>query len=187
MNNLPAELKQRIYEFDDTYKPSFENKIWFAIHMELIDKAKSYWYKRYPVLAPKILYNWWRDNKELLNAELDRLCNDTDESDYDDSDNDEDFDYTDSCDCCVKGWSKANGYGRCICVCECDKLYRDCQYKCKSESDDHDDRCVLCSKVFTHEYIGRNNAHPLTKGECCDECNLSKVIPTRMKKKKKKA
>ena len=56
--------------------------------------------------------------------------------------------------------------------------------KIKKNTDDHDDRCVLCSKVFTHEYIGRNNAHPLTKGECCDECNLSKVIPTRMKKKK---
>jgi len=45
----------------------------------------------------------------------------------------------------------------------------------------NDDRCVLCSKVFTHEYIGRNNAHPLTEGECCDECNLSKVIPARAK------
>jgi hypothetical protein len=37
----------------------------------------------------------------------------------------------DSCDCCVKGWSKANEFGRCVCCCsDCKKLLRNCRYEC---------------------------------------------------------
>ncbi len=191
MNNLPAELKQRIYEYDDTYKPSFDNKIWFAIHMELIEKAKSYWCKRYPLITcSQFLYNWERDNRDYINGVLDRMCKaiDDEEDDYDDSDNDEedDFDYTDSCDCCVKGWSKANEFGRCECVCECLKLYRDCQYKCKSESeyDESESNCncdieeveegfIYCPKKSCGKFIcledcdTGDNYHFI----CC-ECNF---------------
>lgn len=39
--------------------------------------------------------------------------------------------------------------------------------------------CCLCSHKF--EGYG-NNAEPLVKhGVCCDECNLKKVIPARIK------
>lgn len=38
--------------------------------------------------------------------------------------------------------------------------------------------CVICGK----EYQGwGNNAMPVAEGECCDECNLKKVIPARLK------
>jgi hypothetical protein len=53
------------------------------------------------------------------------------EEDSDTSDSDDDFDYEDSCDCCVKGWSKANEFGRCVCRCSCRKLLRNCRYECK--------------------------------------------------------
>ena len=37
--------------------------------------------------------------------------------------------------------------------------------------------CCFCKK----EIIGYgNNAQPVRDGQCCDECNLSIVIPTRM-------
>jgi hypothetical protein len=37
----------------------------------------------------------------------------------------------DSCDCCVKGWSKPNEFGRCVCRCsDCKKLLRNCRYEC---------------------------------------------------------
>lgn len=41
-------------------------------------------------------------------------------------------------------------------------------------------RCVLCGKTF--KGLG-NNPWPLaTKGECCDECNNTKVIWERLKR-----
>lgn len=39
-------------------------------------------------------------------------------------------------------------------------------------------KCVLCGKEFTGY---GNNAEPLAKGLCCDECNDEKVIPERIK------
>lgn len=52
-------------------------------------------------------------------------------------DNNDDFDYEDSCDCCVKGWSKENEFGRCICRCSsCSKLLRDCRYECTNTKKD---------------------------------------------------
>lgn len=37
--------------------------------------------------------------------------------------------------------------------------------------------CVLCKE----KYKGYgNNAEPITKGRCCDECNNTKVIPIRL-------
>jgi hypothetical protein len=39
-------------------------------------------------------------------------------------------------------------------------------------------KCVLCRK----EFVGHgNNALPLKDGICCDICNMTKVIPARMK------
>jgi hypothetical protein len=60
---LPLELQEKIYKLDDTYKPSFDNKKWFNIHMELIEKNKYYWYRRYPVQAPKILWGYETDDE----------------------------------------------------------------------------------------------------------------------------
>lgn len=39
-------------------------------------------------------------------------------------------------------------------------------------------KCVLCGKTI--EGYG-NNAMPLKKGLCCDECNCKKVLPARVK------
>jgi hypothetical protein len=51
------------------------------------------------------------------------------------SDSDEDdFDYEDSCDCCVKGWDKANEFGRCDCIHKCGKLLRECKYQCDDDA-----------------------------------------------------
>jgi DNA-directed RNA polymerase subunit RPC12/RpoP len=36
--------------------------------------------------------------------------------------------------------------------------------------------CVLCKKIY--EGYG-NNAEPITKGQCCDECNRRFIIPFR--------
>lgn len=38
-------------------------------------------------------------------------------------------------------------------------------------------KCVLCGKKI----VGYgNNAEPLAHGRCCDECNVTKVIPYRI-------
>lgn len=38
-------------------------------------------------------------------------------------------------------------------------------------------KCILCKR----KYVGfGNNALPLKKGQCCDGCNLNKVIPARL-------
>lgn len=38
-------------------------------------------------------------------------------------------------------------------------------------------KCILCEK----EIVGYgNNAEPLKKGKCCNECNATKVIPVRI-------
>lgn len=43
--------------------------------------------------------------------------------------------------------------------------------------------CCLCHK----EYWGHgNNAQPLSKGACCDSCNLKKVVPARINNLNKK-
>ena len=35
------------------------------------------------------------------------------------------------CDCCVKGWNRANKFGLCSCICsKCKNLLRDCKYTC---------------------------------------------------------
>ena len=39
-------------------------------------------------------------------------------------------------------------------------------------------KCVICGK----KYSGYgNNADPVAKGECCDDCNLKVVVPARIK------
>lgn len=42
-------------------------------------------------------------------------------------------------------------------------------------------KCVLCVESF--DGYG-NNAYPLKEGRCCDDCNLLKVVPTRLKSEK---
>ena len=37
--------------------------------------------------------------------------------------------------------------------------------------------CVICQREF--EGYG-NNAEPVAAGRCCDECNMSVVIPARL-------
>ena len=39
-------------------------------------------------------------------------------------------------------------------------------------------KCILCGKDY--EGYG-NNAQPLKEGQCCDNCNTTKVIPERLK------
>lgn len=41
-------------------------------------------------------------------------------------------------------------------------------------------KCIICEK----EYEGYgNNPYPLAeKGQCCDECNIEKVIPARLRR-----
>lgn len=39
--------------------------------------------------------------------------------------------------------------------------------------------CVICHILFTE---WGNNAMPLTKGQCCDYCNESIVVPMRLER-----
>ena len=39
-------------------------------------------------------------------------------------------------------------------------------------------KCCICKKNIIGNY---NNAEPIKKGWCCDECNMSIVIPHRVK------
>jgi len=39
-------------------------------------------------------------------------------------------------------------------------------------------KCCLCKKSY---YGWGNSARPLKEGQCCDDCNLHKVIPARLK------
>ena len=41
-----------------------------------------------------------------------------------------------------------------------------------------DYRCCICNKIL---YDLGNNAEPVRKGRCCDECNWIYVIPARLK------
>lgn len=43
---------------------------------------------------------------------------------------------------------------------------------------DQKQKCIICGKEFTG--CG-NNAEPIKKGVCCDECNINVVIPLRVK------
>ena len=50
----------------------------------------------------------------------------------------------------------------------------------EQEEDDEDKPdCVFCDKPIEDKY-GGNNAMPLAKGSCCDDCNLNKVLPARV-------
>jgi len=41
-------------------------------------------------------------------------------------------------------------------------------------------QCVLCGKMFDE---WGNNPEPLTsEGSCCDNCNMTKVIPARLER-----
>ncbi len=39
-------------------------------------------------------------------------------------------------------------------------------------------KCMMCSKKFDHEYIGRHSGKPIIDGKVCDKCN-QKVIKKR--------
>ena len=40
-------------------------------------------------------------------------------------------------------------------------------------------KCVICQREF--EGYG-NNAEPIAVGQCCDDCNVSVVIPARIER-----
>ena len=50
-------------------------------------------------------------------------------------------------------------------------------------------KCCLCGKEIEKKYSpdGKlvwdqgNNAQPLKNGRCCDKCDMTKVIPTRLR------
>lgn len=48
-------------------------------------------------------------------------------------------------------------------------------------------KCCLCRKEI--EVVGTwkegNNAQPLKEGRCCDKCDITKVIPERLKRFRK--
>jgi hypothetical protein len=71
-----------------------------------------------------------------------------------DSDCDSDFDFDDCCDICVKGWSKDNEFGFCVCWCYCGKYYSDCKAKCKEEE---------CSMRNEIEEMGKEDKNILTE------------------------
>ncbi len=39
-------------------------------------------------------------------------------------------------------------------------------------------KCVICGRKFGGY---GNNADPVAKGECCDDCNLKVVVPARIR------
>lgn len=43
-------------------------------------------------------------------------------------------------------------------------------------------KCCICKKEFDGF---SNNANPIKNGICCDECNMRKVIPRRLKSLRK--
>ena len=45
-------------------------------------------------------------------------------------------------------------------------------------------KCCLCKKEIKKvgNWTQGNNAQPLANGRCCDKCNMTKVIPERMKR-----
>jgi len=45
-------------------------------------------------------------------------------------------------------------------------------------------KCCLCHKNIEIEGTWKegNNAAPLKKGRCCDTCNMTKVIPERLRR-----
>lgn len=56
-------------------------------------------------------------------------------------------------------------------------------------------KCVICSeeiKPLLHPetgevvYEGGNNAEPVSRGRCCDECNMIIVVPARIEQFKER-
>lgn len=47
--------------------------------------------------------------------------------------------------------------------------------------------CVICGKVFRRGEWGNNPEpiKPFSSGQCCDECNMDKVLPARLAQLKK--
>lgn len=39
-------------------------------------------------------------------------------------------------------------------------------------------KCVICGRKFSGY---GNNADPVAKGECCDDCNVNVVVPARIR------
>ena len=39
-------------------------------------------------------------------------------------------------------------------------------------------KCVICKQDIKEH---GNNAQPVAEGQCCDECNATKVIPARLR------
>ena len=44
-------------------------------------------------------------------------------------------------------------------------------------------KCVICGQpigVDSHGWAGGNNAEPVASGQCCEDCDISVVLPARM-------
>jgi len=41
-------------------------------------------------------------------------------------------------------------------------------------------KCVLCAVTVSNDPMETHNAAPLEVGRCCDECNVTRVIPARI-------
>jgi hypothetical protein len=44
-------------------------------------------------------------------------------------------------------------------------------------------KCSICGRAIVANVIGwdkGNNAQPINDGRCCDDCNMSVVIPARL-------
>jgi len=42
------------------------------------------------------------------------------------------------------------------------------------------DKCVICKEHVFKNFLEKNNADPVAKGNCCYKCNVSIVIPARL-------
>lgn len=62
-----------------------------------------------------------------------------------------------------------------------DRFYLDMHFTPEQIAEEKE-RCVICGKIIDNH---GNNAEPVKHGKCCDKCNMSVVIPERMKAVKK--
>ena len=69
--NLPIEIEQLIYSYDDTYKPTMNPKsIWCEIQSHCVDKARKRIFKKYDFqTAMKICF--WQIDEDDFDSDFD--------------------------------------------------------------------------------------------------------------------
>jgi hypothetical protein len=79
----------------------------------------------------------------------------------------------DMCDCCVKGWDKENEWGRCGCICsKCDRLLRDCKYKCLEEEPDTCEQCGRTDRLDHYWWSDAKKEHWIF----CEDCGVKEQL-----------